>query len=135
MAFKLERFAEKYKLALESAEEQKPAAGLNGFELEFNLLDEHFRPLLTVGSGPARQSFVDYLRNTRNDLETPAREEAPGIGDVLDGLVQSGAMLSRMSGSGATCFGLFANKSDADKAAASIEKANPKWWVRSANVA
>jgi succinyl-diaminopimelate desuccinylase len=39
-----------------------PSGGLNGFELEWNLLDEHFRPLLTVGSGPAQQSFVDYLR-------------------------------------------------------------------------
>jgi len=56
------QFAEKYKLAVKSAQEQKPAGGLNGFELEWNLLDEQFRPLLTVGSGPARQSFVDYLR-------------------------------------------------------------------------
>jgi acetylornithine deacetylase/succinyl-diaminopimelate desuccinylase-like protein/gamma-glutamyl:cysteine ligase YbdK (ATP-grasp superfamily) len=56
------QFAEKYKLALQSASKDKPAGGLNGFELEWNLLDEQFRPLLTVGSGPARQSFVDYLR-------------------------------------------------------------------------
>ena len=78
-------------------------------------------------------SLVNYLRNTSNDLETPARAEAPVIGDALNALSQYGAMLSRMSGSGATCFGLFANKSDADKASASISKANPKWWVRGAN--
>src|SRR5262245_3698482 len=62
MTYNLEQFAEKYKLALELARQQKPAAGLNGFELEFNLLDERFHPLRTVGSGPAEQSFVDYLR-------------------------------------------------------------------------
>ncbi len=62
MTYNPEQFAEKYKLALELAMQQKPAGGLNGFELEFNLLDEHFHPLLTVGSGPGRQSFVDYLR-------------------------------------------------------------------------
>src|SRR5688572_26488655 len=62
MTFDLQKFAEKYKLALESAREKKPDGGLNGIELEFNLLDEHFSPLLTVGSGPAQQSFVDYLR-------------------------------------------------------------------------
>lgn len=62
MPFNAPRFAEKYQLARETAMEQNPAGGLNGFELEWNLLDEHFRPLLTVGSGPARQSFVDYLR-------------------------------------------------------------------------
>jgi succinyl-diaminopimelate desuccinylase len=62
MNFNPKQFAEKYKLALDSAARDKPAGGLNGFELEWNLLDEHFRPLLTVGSGPAQQSFVDYLR-------------------------------------------------------------------------
>jgi len=62
MPFDPHRFAEKYQLALESAAREKPNDGLNGFELEWNLLDEQFRPLLTVGSGPAQQSFVDYLR-------------------------------------------------------------------------
>ena len=62
MTFDPTQFAEKYKLALEAVSKDKPEGGLNGFELEWNLLDEQFRPLLTVGSGPARQSFVDYLR-------------------------------------------------------------------------
>ncbi len=62
MTFNPQQFAEKYKLALESFSKDKPGGGLNGFELEWNLLDEQFRPLLTVGSGPAKQSFVDYLR-------------------------------------------------------------------------
>jgi succinyl-diaminopimelate desuccinylase len=62
MPYNPQQFAEKYKLAVKSAQEQKPEGGLNGFELEWNLLDEQFRPLLTVGSGPARQSFVDHLR-------------------------------------------------------------------------
>jgi len=62
MPYNPEKFAEKYKLAVKSAQEQKPDGGLNGIELEWNLLDEELRPLLTVGAGPARQSFVDYLR-------------------------------------------------------------------------
>jgi succinyl-diaminopimelate desuccinylase len=64
MSFDLNRFVEKYQLALESAIENKPQNGLCGFELEWNLLDEQFRPLLTVGSGPERKSFVDYLRES-----------------------------------------------------------------------
>lgn len=56
------RFAEKYNLALETAIKETPDSGLYGYELEWNLLDEQFRPLLTVGSGPSRLSFVDYLR-------------------------------------------------------------------------
>src|ERR1051325_3508025 len=57
-----QQFADKYSLALEQAAKDKPQGGLNGFEQEWNLLDEDLRPLLTVGAGPSQQSFVDYLR-------------------------------------------------------------------------
>ncbi len=56
------RFAEKYQLALQTAMNEKPQGGVAGFELEWNLLNEQFRPLLTVGTGPSQQSFVDHLR-------------------------------------------------------------------------
>ncbi len=55
------KFPEKYHLALEQAAKEKPQGGLNGFEQEWNLLDEELRPLLTVGAGPSKHSFVDYL--------------------------------------------------------------------------
>ncbi len=57
-----QKFADKYLLALEQATHEKPESGLNGFEQEWNLLDEGLRPLLTVGAGPSQHSFVDYLR-------------------------------------------------------------------------
>src|SRR5687768_13507951 len=57
-----QKFADKYLLALEQAIKEKPSGGLNGFEQEWNLLDEELRPLLTVGAGPSQHSFVDYLR-------------------------------------------------------------------------
>ncbi|MGZ9235331.1 MAG: hypothetical protein ACXW4E_07390, partial [Anaerolineales bacterium] len=57
-----QKFADKYLLAVEQALKEKPQGGLNGFEQEWNLLDEDLRPLLTVGAGPHPQSFVDYLR-------------------------------------------------------------------------
>ena len=62
MRYNPELFAEKYRLAVAAAAESKPQGGLCGIELEWNLLDSQFRPLLTVGSGPFQQSFVDYLR-------------------------------------------------------------------------
>jgi len=62
MSFNPQKFAEKYQLAVQTVSQQNPSGGLNGFELEWNLLDEQFRPLRTVGIGPAEQSFVDYLR-------------------------------------------------------------------------
>jgi len=57
-----QQFADKYLLAVEQAIKEKPDGGLNGFEQEWNLLDEDLRPLLTVGAGPSQHSFVDYLR-------------------------------------------------------------------------
>ncbi|WKZ34495.1 MAG: M20/M25/M40 family metallo-hydrolase [Anaerolineales bacterium] len=57
-----QKFADKYLLAVEQAIKERPLGGLNGFEQEWNLLDAELRPLLTVGAGPSRQSFVDYLR-------------------------------------------------------------------------
>jgi acetylornithine deacetylase/succinyl-diaminopimelate desuccinylase-like protein/gamma-glutamyl:cysteine ligase YbdK (ATP-grasp superfamily) len=57
-----QQFADKYLLAIEQAIKEKPPGGLNGFEQEWNLLDEDLRPLLTVGAGPSQHSFVDYLR-------------------------------------------------------------------------
>ncbi len=56
-----QKFADKYLLAVEQAAKEKPQGGLNGFEQEWNLLDEQLRPLLTVGAGPSQHSFVDYL--------------------------------------------------------------------------
>jgi 4-diphosphocytidyl-2-C-methyl-D-erythritol kinase len=64
-----------------------------------------------------------------NDLEPPARELAPVIGDVLETLrTQPGLTLTRMSGSGATCFGLFESEAARDSAAASIGASRPLWW-------
>ena len=57
MPYSPSQFAEKYRLALESAQKDKPSSGLNGFGLEWNLLDKHLHPLLTVGLGPAPVSL------------------------------------------------------------------------------
>lgn len=68
----------------------------------------------------------------RNDLEAPALTMLPQIARVKSALTaQNGCLLSRMSGSGATCFGLFADPLAADAAAAAISAAQPAWWVAS----
>jgi 4-diphosphocytidyl-2-C-methyl-D-erythritol kinase len=77
------------------------------------------------------QALADYLRPARNDLEAPATALCPAIGDELTALTKSGARLARMTGSGATCFGLFDNEGLARFAAESIARENPGWWVTS----
>ena len=74
--------------------------------------------------------LADVLRARGNDLTEAAVALAPGIADVLNGLAAAEAcLLARMSGSGATCFGLFAGRADAEAAAIAIGAANPGWWV------
>ena len=63
----------------------------------------------------------------RNDLEAPARVLAPVVGDVLEAL--AGARVALMSGSGATCFGLYRDTSARDAAEARIRAAWPGWWT------
>ncbi len=79
-------------------------------------------------------ALADYFKSNRNDLEKPAREIAPPIGDVLSAIARHGALRARMSGSGATCFGLFADDASADAAAAKIAENNPTWWTKKARI-
>jgi 4-diphosphocytidyl-2-C-methyl-D-erythritol kinase len=75
-------------------------------------------------------TFAKWLSTQRNDLEAPARTYAPVIGVVLESIAgQPGALLARMSGSGATCFGLFATGAEAAAAADALGRAQPGWWV------
>jgi len=68
-------------------------------------------------------------RNARNDLAEPAIRLAPVIAEVLTALAKTDASLVRMSGSGATCFALFADVTGRDHAARSLGAANAGWWV------
>lgn len=83
-----------------------------------------------------RKVLLDFLAETFNDLEVPAREIQPVIGDVLDALAaQPGALVTRMSGSGATCFALFESDDASTAAAEVIASRQPGWWVRAGRVA
>jgi len=78
------------------------------------------------------EDLVLFLKNQYNDLSVPARDMVPEIQNALHTLESdTGCALARMSGSGSTCFGLFQEKDDAQKAAQIISSENPDWWVRS----
>lgn len=75
-------------------------------------------------------ALADYLLSCRNDLEAPACGLLREIGDIEDTLFASeGCLIARMSGSGPTCFGLFATVPEAEAAASAIAQDNPGWWV------
>ena len=76
---------------------------------------------------PDAAAMVLDLAQLGNDLEAPAMALCPAIAPVLDWLrARPGCLLARMSGSGATCFGLFAN---ADAAATVAAQAPTSWWA------
>lgn len=88
-----------------------------------------YRPAPVLPQGwPDAASLAAALAACANDLEAPALALCPSINQVLEALrATPGCLLARMSGSGATCFGLFADPQTAHAAAAGL--ARPGWWV------
>lgn len=90
-----------------------------------------------VAGGPAQAAerldaaaLYAFIAQEPNDLEPPALALQPVIATVLADLrALRGCRLARMSGSGATCFGLFATEEAAAAAAAALHAAHPAWWV------
>lgn len=80
---------------------------------------------------PKTTALLDDIAQGRNDLEEPAIELQPVIAKVLAVLRNLPACrLARMSGSGATCFGLFDSTHSAEAAARTLRVGYPDWWVR-----
>jgi 4-diphosphocytidyl-2-C-methyl-D-erythritol kinase len=81
-------------------------------------------------NGAENGVWLAYLKTLRNDLEPPARSLVREI-DEISGLIGSeGASLVRMSGSGATCFGVFSSGEQARTAAANLSERRPDWYFQ-----
>ena len=96
-------------------------------------------PRLPLSTGPVFKAWDGVDRGTlpegdlrtimlegRNDLEAPALSLCPAIGDVLTALQATDPVLARMSGSGATCFALYADAAQRDAAQAAMPA---DWWT------
>lgn len=88
----------------------------------------------SLAAGPpspdVRNELLAYLGAQPNDLEPAAISLLPVIAHVLSALRQlPQCRLARMSGSGATCFGLFDTARDATAAAQGLRAAHPDWWI------
>ncbi|MFO1035492.1 MAG: 4-(cytidine 5'-diphospho)-2-C-methyl-D-erythritol kinase [Geminicoccaceae bacterium] len=85
-----------------------------------------------IGSMP----LLDLLVRSRNDLEAPAKAQLPKIDEVLAAIADlPGCRLARVSGSGATCFGLFGDGTSAAQAEGALAAAHPEWWVARSRLA
>ena len=79
--------------------------------------------------------LIAYLETCRNDLQDPAIAICPSIATVLRALRDEGALLARMSGSGASCFGIFLDAAAAGLAAYRIGAAHESWWITATRLA
>jgi 4-diphosphocytidyl-2-C-methyl-D-erythritol kinase len=116
-----------------------PAAGLLlascGAPIPTYSVFQRFRGSLSIaapllGAPADAKGLAELLRERRNDLEAAAREIAPEIGEVLRKLADlPGALLARMSGSGAVCFAIFSSSAEARQAERLLCAAMPSWWT------
>jgi 4-diphosphocytidyl-2-C-methyl-D-erythritol kinase len=82
------------------------------------------------GVPPGFDALIALLADQTNDLEPAAIALRPIIAEVLGALrACTGCKLARMSGSGATCFALFAGAGEAEAAAGSLRAMRKEWWI------
>jgi 4-diphosphocytidyl-2-C-methyl-D-erythritol kinase len=84
-----------------------------------------------TAQAPSRDEIIAFLSRHPNDLEPAAIALHPAIAQALAALrALTGCRLARMSGSGASCFGLFDSKRAAAAAARALRLEHPQWWIR-----
>lgn len=83
-----------------------------------------------IDRGPMPEGDVRTIAlNGRNDLEPSALALVPQIGTVLAALGETGPLVARMSGSGATCFALYDSNESMVLAAKLLADSHPDWWL------
>jgi 4-diphosphocytidyl-2-C-methyl-D-erythritol kinase len=106
------------------------ALGLRHGELRIGVTDVMMQAPSWPEDGGSLEEWVEAFAASTNDLEAPAMKIQPLIGKVISALNSTnGAWLARMSGSGATCFALYENTAEAQRAARKIQQEQPSWWV------
>jgi 4-diphosphocytidyl-2-C-methyl-D-erythritol kinase len=106
------------------------ALGLRNGELLVGATDIFLQDREWPDEGASLEDWVEALAASSNDLEAPAMRIQSVIGDVIAALsATNGAWLTRMSGSGATCFAIYENTAEAQRAAEKIRADHPGWWV------
>jgi 4-diphosphocytidyl-2-C-methyl-D-erythritol kinase len=92
-------------------------------------------PIQYSGRKKTMQEWISDLRLYRNDLTEAAIEVCPDISTVLAALRETpNCHLSRLSGSGATCFGIYDSPPAAQAAVNKLRQQHPRWWVTAANL-
>lgn len=111
-----------------------PNTGLNTAKV-FNYAPIEFEQKRNFkASFESKNDLVEYLLQSTNSLEKNSIRLVNDVEKIINTInLQDGCLLSRMSGSGSCCFGIFDNNNYLRKAAANIKKSNPNWWISDLN--
>lgn len=87
-------------------------------------------PIDALPTGDDAAEWIETLNSLRNDLQPVAESLCPEIGDLCDNIALTGALMVRMSGSGASCFGLYPNRDAALAAEKRLHAQKPDWYFQ-----
>ena len=100
-----------------------------------SVTQNEFSGLVYVPRLNEKNILISFLKSTNNDLEKAAIRNFPIIYDLINSLnLTSGCLVSRMSGSGSTCFGLYEKKDEAEKAKKHLLNKFPNAWIKVAKI-
>jgi 4-diphosphocytidyl-2-C-methyl-D-erythritol kinase len=92
-----------------------------------------YPPIAALPTTSNLDDWLMALSQMRNDLEATARQLCPEIAVISQLISETGAELTRMSGSGATCFGLYRSVEKAEKAVKALQAIRPDWYFQAAD--
>ena len=124
----IEDFPELYLLLV------NPLAEVSTPEVFRRLTNRQNLPLDLPREGAPLEQWLGTLAASRNDMQSAAEELEPKITEALELIRQADPMLARMSGSGATCFGVYRTQASLDRALARLEAERPEWYLQGANI-
>ncbi|QND49702.1 4-(cytidine 5'-diphospho)-2-C-methyl-D-erythritol kinase [Rhizobium lusitanum] len=108
-----------------------PLVGVSTPEVFRQLARKDNPPLVLASRMPSDHSqWITTIGTLRNDLEPPAQSLCGEVATLAQMITDEGALVTRMSGSGATCFGLFDDLEQATAAAASLHRLRPDWYFQ-----
>lgn len=111
--------------------EVSTGAVFSGLDLPNDIAGTKSLDELPAGGFRSSLEAAAWLSRQRNDLQSCAEKLAPVISESLNVLKRTpDCLLARMSGSGATCFGLYEDVAASNIAASQISDAHPQWWVK-----
>jgi len=99
----------------------------------FNKFDGNFSKKIPT-KDLLKKDVFDLIENFPNDMEKPAISTLPLIYEIIENLKNSGAKIAKMSGSGATCFGIFENEKTLNLAQKNLSKKFPDFFIKKTQI-